>query len=68
METQKSMNCCVNIHFLKIVNLKNMIVTSDLNFNILDYQKNKKVQNFFNLMYRYDMIPTISKPTRDGKN
>ena len=45
-----------------------MILTSDLNFNTLDYQKNKKVQNSFNLMYRYDMIPTISKPTRDGKN
>ena len=45
-----------------------MILAGDFNINALDYEKNKKVQSFFNLMYRYNMIPTINKPTRVGKN
>ena len=45
-----------------------MILADDFNINALDYQQNKKVQSFFNLMYRYNMISTISKPTRLGKN
>ena len=49
-------------------NLKNTILAGDFNINALDYEQNKKVQSFFNLMYRYNMIPTINKPTRVGKN
>ena len=45
-----------------------MILAGDFNINALDYEQNKKVQSFFNLMYRYNMIPTINKPTRVGKN
>ena len=48
--------------------LKNMIPAGGFNINALDYGQNKKVQSFFNLMYRYNMIPTISKSTRLGKN
>ena len=44
-----------------------MILAGDFNINALDYEQNKKVQSFFNLMYRYNMIPTINKPTRVGK-
>ena len=45
-----------------------MILAGDFNINALDYEKNKKVQSFFNLMYRYNMILTINKPTTVGKN
>ena len=45
-----------------------MILAGDFNINALDYEQNKKVQSFFNLMYRYNMIPTINKPTRVEKN
>ena len=48
-------------------NLKNMILAGYFNINALDYDQNKKAQSFFNLMYRYNMIPTINKPTRAGK-
>ena len=44
-----------------------MIVADDFNINALDYEQNKKVQSFFNLMYRYNMIPTINKPSSVGK-
>ena len=44
------------------------ILAGDYNINALDYQQNKKAQSFFNLMYRYNMILTINKPTRIGKN
>ena len=45
-----------------------MILAGDFNINALDYEQNKKVQSFFNLKYRYNMIPTINKPTRLEKN
>ena len=45
-----------------------MILAGDFNINALDYEQNKKVQSFFNLMYRYNMMPTINKTTRVGKN
>ena len=69
METQKSANSSVKIYFLKnSKSLKNMILAGDFNVNILDYEQNKKVQTFFNMMYRYNMVPTINKPTMIGKN
>ena len=69
METQKSANSFVKISFFKnSKNLKNMIFAGDFNISALDYEQNKKVKSFFNLMYQYNMIPTINKPTRVGKN
>ena len=32
-------------------------VTEDLNLNLLDHDKNKKVQDFLNLIYLNGMIP-----------
>ena len=49
-------------------NLKNTILAGDFNINALDYEQNKEVQSFFNLIYQCNMIPTINKPTRVGKN
>ena len=43
---------------------KEVILIGDFNINHLDFDKNKRVQNFVNLMFRFGMIPTINKPTR----
>ena len=42
-----------------------MILAGDFNINVLDYEQNKKIQS---LIYRYNMISTINKPTRVRKN
>ena len=39
-----------------------MILSGGFNINGLDYEQNKKVQSFLNLMYRYNMIPTKKNP------
>ena len=41
-----------------------MILAGDFNINVLDFEQNKKVQNFVNLMFQFGLIPTINKPTR----
>ena len=41
-----------------------MILAGDFNLNVLDFEQNKKVQNFVNLMFQFGLIPTINKPTR----
>ena len=43
---------------------KDIILAGDLNINLLDFDANKKTQNFVNLMFRFGMIPTKNKPTR----
>ena len=35
---------------------------------LLDFETNKKVQSFLNLMFEFSMIPTITKPTRVTKH
>ena len=47
---------------------KHILLVDDFNLNVLDFENNKKVQNFMNLMFRYGMIPTINKPTRVTAN
>ena len=43
---------------------KTLFLAGDFNINVLDYEINKKVQNFVNLVFEFSMIPTINKPTR----
>ena len=66
--TKISDQFCKNLFSKNSKNLKNMILAGDININALDYEQNKKVQSFFNFMYRCNMIPIINKPTRVGKN
>ena len=47
---------------------KHIILEGDFNLNVLDFENNKKVQNFINLMFPYGMIPTINKPMRVTSN
>ena len=43
---------------------KEVLMTGDFNINLLDFENNKKVQSFVNLMFPCGMIPVINKPTR----
>ena len=42
---------------------KEVILICDFNINLLDFDKNKRVQSFVNLMFRFGIIPTLNKPT-----
>ena len=35
----------------------------NFNLNILDYETNTKVKNFFNLMFQHGLVPVINKKT-----
>ena len=48
--------------------MKHMMFAGDFNMNVLDYEYNGKVKSFFDLMYQRNLIPTINKPKRVGKN
>ena len=45
-------------------NLKNIVLAGDFNINYLDFETNKNVQDFLNLMFRYSVIPLTNKPKR----
>ena len=42
---------------------KDITLAGVFNIYLLDFDANKKVQYFVNLMFRFGMIPTINKPT-----
>ena len=48
--------------------IKYIVLASYFNLNVLDFENNKKVENFMNLMFRYVMILIINKPTRVTAN
>ena len=43
---------------------KDLHITGDFNLNLLDHERNKKMHNVLNIIYRNHMIPTINKLTR----
>ena len=47
---------------------KEVIVAGDFNMNLLDFEQNKKVQYFLNIMFGHSMMPVINKLTRVTKN
>ena len=47
---------------------KSIIFARDLNINVLDYESNKKVQQFLISMFQYIMIPAINRLTRLTRN
>ena len=55
---------CENLLSANDKTSKNIAFAGDLNINVLDYESNKKVQQILSIMFQYDMIPTINKPTR----
>ena len=47
---------------------KTFFLARDFNINFLDFETNKKVQSFANLMFEFSMIPAINKATRLTKH
>ena len=47
------------------ISRKDVILAGEFSINLLDFDANKRVQNFVFLMFRFGMILTINKPTRD---
>ena len=47
---------------------KEAIMDGDFSMNMRDFEQNKKVQNFLNIMFGHSMMPFINKPTRVTKN
>ena len=43
-------------------------MAGDFNMKLLDFEQNKKVQNFLNIMFGHSMMPVINKPARVTKN
>ena len=39
-------------------------IAGDFNLNLLDHDTNKKVEDFLNLIYQNNLIPTTNKLTR----
>ena len=55
----KSFETFLTISQIKVSN-KAFYIAGNFNLNLLDHDTNKKVQNFLNLVYQNDMIPTIN--------
>ena len=47
---------------------KEAIMADDFNMNLLDFEQNKKVQNFLNIIFGHSVMPVINKPTLVTKN
>ena len=45
-------------------NTKHIVLAGGFNINFLDFETNKNVQVFLNLMFRYNIISLTNKPTR----
>ena len=47
-----------------IIGNNTVILTSAFNINLLDFKTNKKLQDFVNFMFNFEMISTENKTTR----
>ena len=47
-------------------NPKNIVLAGDFKINVLDFETNKKVQDFLNLIFCYNMILLTNKPNQQG--
>ena len=45
-------------------NLKNAVLAGDFSIDFSDFETNKNVHDFFNLMFHYNIIPLTYKPTQ----
>ena len=57
-------NCFKSSLSKREISCKDVVLAGDLNINLLDFDGNKRFQNFVNLMFHFGMIPIINKPTR----
>lgn len=49
------------------ISIKDINLARDFNINLLDFNTNKKVTSFMNLMFRFEMIPEINKSMRTAR-
>ena len=42
------------------IRTKSVILAGDFNINVLEFEQNKKVQNFVNLMFQFSLVSTIN--------
>ena len=61
-------NFCKNMLSANNKTSKKIIFAGDLNTKVLEYESNKKAQQFLSSMFQCNMIPTINKPTRITRN
>ena len=47
---------------------QNIVFEGDFNINFLDFETNKDVKDFLNLMFCYNIIPLTNKPTRVNRH
>ena len=47
---------------------KEVIMGGNFNMNLLDFEQNKKVENFLNIMFCHSMMSVINKPTHVTMN
>ena len=48
----------------KSIITKDIYIVGDFNLNFIDYENNKKIKDFVNLLFEKGLIPVINKPTR----
>ena len=47
---------------------KEVVMAGNFNMNLLDFEQNKKVQNFLNIIFGHSLVLVINKPTLVTKN
>ena len=57
-----------NILLKREITNKELVLVGDFNINVFEFNESKMVQNFVDLMFRHDLIPTVNKPTRVTRN
>ena len=60
-------NYLKNLFSKNMANNKLLYLVGDLNLNIIDFECNTKIKNFFNLVFEHGLVPVINKPTRITK-
>ena len=48
--------------------MKHVMLAGYFNMNVLEYEYNKKAKRFFNVMYQRNLVLTINKSRRIGRN
>ena len=57
-----------NILLKREITNKELVLVGDFNINVFEFNESKMDQDFVDLMFRHDLIPTVNKPTRVTRN
>ena len=67
-DTSKFSNHLQKIFQASSLERKGLFILEDFNINALDLEENLQVQDFYNELFQYGIVPLINKPTRVAKN